>query len=181
MNRKLKGRDQPWRPVQKQAQDLCLVPKRKLRSRESVTVILVFIIRHKQSCSLMMPEGTGWHRTKNQAGSWAPGWRNKHGASMCLQQVRMPAQLKGHATVSQLLSPETSKMLRKGRKEGWTGCGSCKIMSGTGSSYLEKSKLLEPFTTTWTASENFRKVFSKRTLLTVLPFTTDFADTQERY
>jgi len=29
------------------------------------------------------------------------------------------------------------------KEEGWVGHGSCKIMAGTGSSYLEKSKLLE--------------------------------------
>lgn len=102
----------------------------------------------------MMSEGI--ELTQNKKNKWEAELRDEGtNTEMCLQQVRMTVEVKVHAKVSQLLSPETSKMLRKGRKEGWIGCESCKIMAGTGSSYLEKSKLSEPFTTKWTTSKNF--------------------------
>lgn len=52
-------------------------------------------------------------------------------------------------------------------------------MEGTGSSYLEKSKLLDlPSQKKWTISKTFWNSFSMGMLLTILPFTADFVNTQ---
>lgn len=69
-------------------------------------------------------------------------WYEGRDGVILWQQVRMTVKVKIRARVCQLLSQETSKMLDE-KEGGWVGCGSCKNMAGTGSSYLEKSKLLE--------------------------------------